>query len=90
MMRPDRFTAVCGMSVQYRQPGGPSFLDNLSAAGKHQFYWHPETKVAPVEALRRWLQAGVEFMATNKGMAAALAMAARGSSELMAYTRSTD
>ena len=39
MMRPDRFTAVCGMSVQYRQPGGPSFLDNLRAAGKHQFYW---------------------------------------------------
>jgi pimeloyl-ACP methyl ester carboxylesterase len=24
MMRPDRFTAVCGMSVQFRQPGGPS------------------------------------------------------------------
>jgi signal transduction histidine kinase len=29
--RPDRFTAVCGMSVQYRQPGGPSFLDKLRA-----------------------------------------------------------
>ena len=39
MMRPDRFTAVCGMSVQYRQPGGPSFLDKLRAAGEHQFYW---------------------------------------------------
>src|SRR5579863_9852727 len=23
MMRPDRFTAVCGMSVPFRQPGGP-------------------------------------------------------------------
>jgi pimeloyl-ACP methyl ester carboxylesterase len=39
MMRPDRFTAVCGISVQYRPPGGPSFLDKLRAAGKHQFYW---------------------------------------------------
>src|SRR6201996_1624108 len=32
--------------------------------------------MAPVEALRRWLQAGVEFMATKKGMAAALTLAA--------------
>jgi pimeloyl-ACP methyl ester carboxylesterase len=39
MMRPDRFTAVCSMSVQYRQPGGPSFLDKLRAAGKTDFYW---------------------------------------------------
>ena len=45
-----------------------------------------ETKVAPVEALRRWLQAGVEFMATKKGMAVALAMAAHSSSELVAYS----
>jgi len=45
-----------------------------------------ETKITPVEALRRWLRAGVEFMATKKGMAAALAMAAHGSSELVAYS----
>jgi AcrR family transcriptional regulator len=45
-----------------------------------------ETKIAPVEALRRWLRAGVEFMATKKGMTAALAMAARGSPELVAYS----
>jgi AcrR family transcriptional regulator len=45
-----------------------------------------ETKIAPVEALRRWLWAGVEFMATKKGMTAALAMAAHGSSELVAYS----
>jgi AcrR family transcriptional regulator len=30
---------------------------------------HLETNIAPVEALRRWLRAGVEFMATKKGMA---------------------
>jgi AcrR family transcriptional regulator len=45
-----------------------------------------ETKTAPVEAVRRWLWACVEFMATKKGMAAALAMAAHGSSELVAYS----
>ena len=43
-----------------------------------------EAETAPVEALRRWLQAGVEFMATKKGMAAALAMAAQGSPDLVA------
>jgi AcrR family transcriptional regulator len=47
---------------------------------------HLEAETAPVEALRRWLQAGVEFMATKKGMAAALAMAAQGSPDLMAYS----
>src|ERR1700739_640894 len=32
---------------------------------------HLEAEMAPVEALRRWLQAGVEFMATKKGMGGA-------------------
>lgn len=40
----------------------------------------------PVEALRRWLRANVELVATKKGMVAALALAAHGSSELYAYT----
>jgi AcrR family transcriptional regulator len=43
-------------------------------------------EAAPVEALRRWLRANVEFVATKKGMAAALALAAHGSSELSAYS----
>jgi AcrR family transcriptional regulator len=47
---------------------------------------HLEAETAPVEALRRWLQAGVEFMATKKGMATALAMAAQGSPDLVAYS----
>jgi len=47
---------------------------------------HLETKMVPIEALRHWLRAGVEFMATKKAMAAALAMAAHGSSELVAYS----
>src|ERR1700684_237612 len=32
--------------------------------------------VAPTEALRRWLRSNVEFVATKKGMSAALALAA--------------
>ena len=45
-----------------------------------------EAETAPVEALRRWLQAGVEFMVTKRGIAAALAMAAQGSPDLVAYS----
>jgi AcrR family transcriptional regulator len=41
----------------------------------------------PVEALRRWLRSNVEFVATKKGMSAALALAAHGkSSELTAFS----
>jgi AcrR family transcriptional regulator len=57
-------------------------VEQLVELAKHLI----ETKIAPVEALRRWLWACVEFMATKKGMAAALAMAAHGSSELVAYS----
>jgi AcrR family transcriptional regulator len=41
---------------------------------------------APVDALRRWLQSNVEFVATKKGMSAALALAVHGSSDLAAFT----
>ena len=41
----------------------------------------------PVEALRHWLRSNVEFVATKKGMAAALALAANGPpSELTAFS----
>lgn len=45
-----------------------------------------EVETAPVDALRQWMRANVEFIATKKGMAAALALAARGSSDLAAYS----
>ena len=45
-----------------------------------------KSEAAPVEALRRWLRSNVEFVATKKGMAAALALAAHGHSELYAYS----
>jgi AcrR family transcriptional regulator len=41
---------------------------------------------APVEALRLWLRSNVEFIATKKGMAAALALAGQGTPELRAYS----
>src|SRR6185503_13302138 len=43
-------------------------------------------EAAPVEALRRWLHSNVEFIATKKGMAAALALAGQGTPELRAYS----
>lgn len=40
----------------------------------------------PVEALRRWLHANIEVVATKKGMLTALALAADGQAELYAYS----
>ena len=44
------------------------------------------TEGAPVDALRRWMRANVEFVATKKGMSAALALAAKACPDLSAYT----
>src|SRR6201996_730757 len=41
---------------------------------------------SPVEALRRWMHANIEFVATKKGMSAALALAAHKSSDLFVDT----
>ncbi len=41
---------------------------------------------APVDALRQWLHAIVQLVATKKGMLAALALAADGRSDLYAYS----
>ncbi|MBL6457360.1 TetR/AcrR family transcriptional regulator [Belnapia sp. T6] len=40
----------------------------------------------PMEALRRWMRALVQFVATKKGMGTALALAAHKPPELMAYS----
>ncbi len=45
-----------------------------------------EQEASPVEALRRWIRANVAFIATKKGMAAALAITAHGSSDLAVYS----
>jgi AcrR family transcriptional regulator len=40
----------------------------------------------PVEALRQWMRSNVEFVATKKGMSAALALAAYKNSKLFSYS----
>src|SRR5947207_10490913 len=40
----------------------------------------------PVDALRRWLKANVELVATKKGMISALTLAVQTSSDLYAYS----
>jgi AcrR family transcriptional regulator len=45
-----------------------------------------KTEAEPVEALRRWLRSNVEFVGTKKGMTTALALAAKPSSELTAFS----
>lgn len=45
-----------------------------------------KAEASPVDALRRWLGSVVEFVATKKGMSAALALAVNSSSELTVYS----
>jgi AcrR family transcriptional regulator len=45
-----------------------------------------KTQVDPVDALRRWMRANVNFVATKKGMSAALALAAYKNPELYSYS----
>src|ERR1700720_2086419 len=40
----------------------------------------------PVEALRHWMRSNVKFVATKKGMSAALALAAYKNSELFSFS----
>ena len=40
----------------------------------------------PIEALRRWMRSNVRFVATKKGMSAALALVAYKNSELFSYS----
>ena len=43
-------------------------------------------EASPADALRRWLHANIDFVATKKGMSAALALAVTGLPELKAYS----
>lgn len=45
-----------------------------------------EAEAQPVEALRLWLRAVVKFVATKKGMSAALALAAYKNADLLSYS----
>jgi AcrR family transcriptional regulator len=48
---------------------------------------HLKSAKDPVDALRRWLRSNVQFVATKKGMSAALALTFQSSSELAAFSR---
>lgn len=54
MMRPDRFTAVFGISVPFQAPGGKSFLQQLREAGKDDFYMFRQMRP---EAEAEWADA---------------------------------
>src|SRR5580704_3926133 len=45
-----------------------------------------KSEADPVDASRRWLRSNVEFVATKKGMSAALALAVQSTSELTAFS----
>jgi AcrR family transcriptional regulator len=45
-----------------------------------------EGEAQPVEALRQWMRSNVRFVATKKGMSAALALAAYKPSDLFSYS----
>jgi AcrR family transcriptional regulator len=45
-----------------------------------------KTEATPTDALRRWLRSNIEFIATKKGMARALALAAHKPPDLAAYS----
>jgi AcrR family transcriptional regulator len=47
---------------------------------------HLKGEGEPVDALRRWMRANVEFVATKKGMSTALALAAYKNPELMSFS----
>ena len=46
----------------------------------------PKQNAQPVDALRQWMRSIVKFVATKKGMSAALALAAYKNSELFSYS----
>jgi AcrR family transcriptional regulator len=47
---------------------------------------HLKEEAEPVEALRQWMRSNVRFVATKKGMSAALALAAYKPSDLFSYS----
>ena len=74
--------------------GGPEAsleaVAKRAGVGIGTLYRHfPTREAEPVDALRRWLHANVQLVATKRGMLAALALAAYGSSELWAYSFET-
>ena len=58
LLRPDRFTAVFGVSVPFIPPGSPSFLDQIAASGATSFYMFDQMKP---EADELWANAAATY-----------------------------
>ena len=82
--------AGVGVGTLYRH--FPTRQDLFEAVYRHEVEQLAEraeqlaTNLPPLEALRHWMHANVEFVATKKGMSAALAIAIHASSDLTAYS----
>src|SRR3977135_1364202 len=80
--------AGVGIGTLYRHfPTREALFEAVYRRGVQQLGERAEqlkSEAKPVDALRRWLKSNVEFVATKKGMSAALALAVQGSSELHA------
>lgn len=75
MMRPDRFSAVFGMSVAFQPLGGPSFLDRLRTAGRDDFYMFSQMEP---EADAAWANAAVTIPANYYRMSGEAPATERG------------
>ena len=60
LLRPDRFTAVFGVSVPFLPLCGPSLLENIAASGAKNFYMFDQIRP---EADARWADAAVTYPA---------------------------
>lgn len=60
LLRPDRFTAVFGVSVPFIPLGGPGLLKEIAAAGHDGFYMFDQLKPA---AVALWADAAVTYPA---------------------------
>ena len=58
LLRPDRFTAVFGVSVPFLPLGGPSLLETMAASGARNFNMFDQIRP---EADARWADAAVTY-----------------------------
>jgi AcrR family transcriptional regulator len=83
-------TAGVGIGTLYRHfPTRQALFDAVYRHEAQQLATLAErlqTEVSPVEALRQWMYSLVKFVATKKGMSAALALAVSKDSDLFSYS----
>ena len=84
----DAPASASARSIATSRRARPCSRRSIGARCSSSANWRKQLKseADPVDALRRWLRSNVEFVATKKGMLAALALAVHGSSELTAFS----